>query len=293
MKRKKNIFPIIKTILISVLIITLGYDLIAKAGFFLASSDSEIQTVANIRNDSYVFFSQSQEKFNLYPWNLSADAEPLSTSPTETEIEIIYYQYFDKDVLYNNLNYYFRRFLTSNFISLTERYEISFYELIDFENIEKYLTYSSTNDIFFYTEDVTIQNDIYTLSFTFNSDSYVTSFLCINTAYYTDYSEDVMNNGNRTLTDIIEKSPFFIEMILSDICSLNGDFDSYSVMNYYLYSGDEKEYEVILDNNSKSTYQIIKLHNEFLLLVHDYNIVLHFDPLSKSFIGFNLSNSWQ
>lgn len=49
--------------------------------------------------------------------------------------------------------------------------------------------------------------------------------------------------------------------------------------NQYLYS-------------EQNSYQIVKTHNEYLLILSDSNIVLHFDPLLRVFNGFNLSEKY-
>lgn len=315
MKKYKHILPLISTVIIAVLIIYTGYNILARAGKYLVTDNNNIVTISSDKDDSYVFYSQTDNDIVLFPWNYSNNAVNFSD----------YYDFSLKasDViettnLYEYLRYYFYRIIPDSQKNYIFDNGLSLSEIMDYDNLEEYITINQ--GYYFYSHIITILNSSYYLNVSFNSNGYIYAFQCREIRPQTEYTTDIMARANSDLTSFLnDSSRNYIGVLLKDIYELYGFLDnyvlnisqaSYSSLNFrddiyydknfsklevYTYdpeSGTEVGiYDIdtsYMDNTN--SYQLVKTQYEYLILMTNLNITIHYDPVSHTFNGFNISS---
>lgn len=315
MKKSKHMLPLIYTIIIAVLIIYTGYNILTMASKHLAEDTNNIETISSDNNDSYVFYSQTDNDIILFPWNYGNNAVSFSDYYDDyLKAEDI----INTENLYAYLRYYFYRIIPESQQNYIFDNDLSLEEIMDFSNLEKYLTIN--NDYYFYSQIIDIYNQSYYLNVSFNSKGYIYAFQCREIRPQTEYSTDIMNSANSDLTSFLnDTSKNYVNFLLKDIYELGGILDNYvlnisknsysklnfkediyydkdtSVTNIYVngtftIKNDEKtEFNISYGNNTNS-YQLIKTQYEYLVVMTDSNIILHYDPVLHTFNGFNISS---
>ena len=325
MSNSKNIISLLKTIILAFLIIGIGYKILAFAGNYFIYDNNIITSLPTDSNDSYVFYSQADNDITLFPWNYNNSSVSFSYYYGD---DFAASDIVDSINLYDYLRYYFYRTIPSARVDYINSNNSSLSSIIDYENLEKYITISTVNpDYFFYDNTITIDNYSYRLNFSFNSTGYIYAFQCKEVHSDDDYTNDIMTFGNNCLSNLINLNDSKnLLAVLNDMVYLSGDLKNYFLditdsininLNYSenaevfnendfnttisIYDSEKKPEDgsekytendskmYYYSNSIKNSYQIIKTQNEFLVIFTDYNIVLHYDPLLRTFNGFNLS----
>ena len=114
-------------------------------------------------------------------------------------------------------------------------------------------------------------------------------------------TDDQMSKSKRVLTDYINSDESnSIAIIYSDIFNQRGLYDTYSLINNS-YNKDKYDMEIsgnedLTSGNESitknSSYQLIENDNEFLIILLENNVVIHYDPLTSMITGFNFSESY-
>lgn len=317
MTRSKNILAFLKTIILASLIIVIGYKILAFAGNYFIYDKSKVSTLSSESKDSYVFYSQSDSDITLFPWNYSANSITFNKY-YEEDGAILFSDIIDTDMLYNSIRYYFYKMIPASQKDHIFQSEGSLSNLINYDNIKQNISVSTAEfDCFFYKGVITIGSFSYNLNFSFSSGGYIYSFQCQEIHSDEDYTNDIMTYANTCLSNLIySDTSNDISSIESDILYLSGSLENYTLnitdfsditlnfsQDWYdkYYSEEKYEDEGMSDNtynkyrqsnneiNSENNlYQIIKAQNEYLIILSDSNIILHYDPLLRVFNGFNL-----
>lgn len=323
MKIKSLKLSICITLLSTILIITIGYQVLAYAGASFLKNDNEITRLSTENSTTYVFYSQSEDEITLYPWTYDYDTTP-------------FFQYFGQDVyasdifdiwkLYNSLTFYFYRMVPEDILIYLYKEDITLSQRMNYVDVEYDLTVKSVNNelIFFYSKDLIINEQTLNLSFAFNQDCQILSFQ-IKPSSSAALSDEDVNSGKQFLTDYINSAKSgSISFIYYDIINQTGLCDSYSLKNtnddFNSYIMEEElesnsseknqELKLSLQENEQyteytdaytsiddaliknSSYQLVDTDNEFLIILLENNIVLHYDPTNSIISGFNLSESY-
>ena len=298
MKNRTSKLSLIITLLSTILIITIGYKALAFAGDFFLRNDTEISYLATDNLTTYVFYSQSEDELNLYPWNYYYDAVSFQTY-TGKDIPASYF--FDTWDLYNSLTYYFYRMIPEETATLLYEEDIPLYERMDYSDLANDLFVKTVNNepVFYYSKDLNLPDQTYNLRFTF-SYSRLLSFE-IKSVSDTLLTDDQMNKSKQFLTDYINSDESnSIAIIYSDIFNQRGLYDTYSLINNS-YNKDKYDMEIsgnedLTSGNESitknSSYQLIENDNEFLIILLENNVVIHYDPLTSMITGFNFSESY-
>ena len=167
MKNRTSKLSLIITLLSTILIITIGYKALAFAGDFFLRNDTEISYLATDNLTTYVFYSQSEDELNLYPWNYYYDAVSFQTY-TGKDIPASYF--FDTWDLYNSLTYYFYRMIPEETATLLYKEDIPLYERMDYSDLANDLFVKTVNNepVFYYSKDLNLPDQTYNLRFTFS-----------------------------------------------------------------------------------------------------------------------------
>lgn len=324
MKFHKHIFPLIATILIAVFIISTGYHFLAKTGNRLSLSVNSITPIQSANNASYVFYQQADTDIVLFPWNYSENAISFTEYYGDT---ISAKDLIDTINLYDYLRYYFYRIIPGSQKAYIFDNDLSLSILMDYDNLEKYLTIYE--DYYYFSRIIDIQNISYYLNVSFNSTGYIYAFQCREIRSDMEYSNDAMNNGNSDLTEFLnDDSNNYVNILLSDMCYLEGILSNYvlntsnesdSRLNFTEDIYHEKFVQKQIDESSASTknidnytkfttyssngtildtetdkdittisYQIVKTQYEYLIVILEADVIIHYDPISHTFNGFNI-----
>lgn len=316
MKNRKPIFSLIVTIFIAVLIILTGYNFLASAVKYLSSDTNEIVSVNDGNKESYVFYTNTDNDISLFPWNYSENAIKFSDYYAS---DVKASDIIDTINLYDCLRYYFYRIIPASQKEYIFSGDLSLATLMDFDNLEQYLTIY--DDYYFFSQIIDIKNQSYYLNVSFNNNGYIYAFQCREIHANSDYSSDVMDSGNSDLTEFLNSnSGKYIDTVLEDISHLAGILSNYKIntadnsasrLNYLDENTELKIYDEIIEkeklegssendinsdisfsnNSSKTSYQIIKTQYEFLVVISDADIILHYDPIAHTINGFNLKTS--
>ncbi len=320
MKIKSLKLSICITLLSTILIITIGYQVLAYAGASFLKNDNEITRLSTENATTYVFYSQSEDEITLYPWTYNYDTTP-------------FFQYFGSKIyasdvfdiwkLYDSLTFYFYRMVPEDILIYLYEEDITLSQRMNYVDVEYDLTVKSVNNelIFFYSKDLIINDQTLNLSFAFNQDCQLLSFQ-IKPSSSAALSDEDVNSGKQFLTDYINSAKSdSISYIYYDIINQAGLCDSYSLkntdsdLNSYIIKEvfdtgtSEKNEELKLSLLEKeehgdaytsiddaltknSSYQLVDTDNEFLIILLENNIVLHYDPTNSMISGFNLSESY-
>lgn len=313
MKKFKNFFLFMLTLMMTCVIIFIGYRSLAVAGNYFIMSDSEIKTYPMESDDSYVFYSQSNSEITLFPWNYYADSVSLSELYSNEDTTKTAYFLTDADefeYLYLQIRYYFYKTIPVSVKEGIISSDSSLHDLMNFQDISEKLKARTISNItyYFYDEIIQINGVDYRLSFSFNDILSIYSFQCRQIVDEDMYSSDNMRLGNEYLSNFINSNgQTNLNLILLDILQ-DGDYLENYAINYldadnislnlskeiiYNYEiEDSKDYyeaysHISYQNVSNSSYQIVETKDELLLVLADNNIVLHFDTISRMFTGFN------
>lgn len=315
MSRNKHILPLISTVIIAFLIIYTGYRVLAKAGTYLTTDNNNIVSISPENGQSYVFYSQADNDIVLFPWNYSNNA-------------VSFTKYYDSSIyasdiintvnLYEYLRYYFYRIIPEKYTNYIFSNDLSLAQIMDFDNLEKYITFNQ--GYYFYSKMIDIYDSSFYLSTAFNSRGYIYTFQCREIRQQTEYSTDIMNKANSDLTEFLnDNSMNYLGYLLKDIYELYGildnymlntSYNSYSRLNFkediYYYEKNPGKSEIFTssqltddysDESSKypdisystnNSYQLVKAQYEYLVIMTDLNIIVHYDPVSHIFNGFNI-----
>lgn len=308
MKNFKNILLFIITLMLTCIIIYVGYRSLAIAGNYFIMSDNDIKTYPMENNDSYVFYSQSDSDIMLFPWNYYADSVSfieLYPEADSKQTNILP----DTDYLYSQLRYYFYKTIPGHVKESILAADGSLYEIMDFSELAGKLKVKTVSNItyYYYNEIIVISGVNYRLSFSFNDSLLLFSFQCRQIVDTDTYSADNMRLGNECLSNFInynEQSSLYLLLldIFRNIDYLDNYVIKYTDSNNISLNFSEEEHNPMLSdsktvteeysdyeakNASNSSYQIVETNDELLLILIDKHIVLHFDPISRMFNGFN------
>lgn len=277
---------------------------------FYSQADSDITLFP------WNYYEESRPLSDVY---LNADVYDESDSDVYDILDSI----IEKDYLYENIRYYFYKTISSQSKEYINSIGSSLSELIKFDYIADYITVMSTsmNDYFFYKNNVTVDYITYELSFSFDLSGNFLSFQCrqIEPSLLSD-SPEMMEYGTKYLSNFItQNEQSDLGTLLTDIeyhanilenytLHLSGDNyiyleeknDKTSTQSIYIESDMLREneyYDKIYSYDysyfdfsqfvNNSSYQIVETNNELLLILIDNNIVLHFEPSTRRFNGFN------
>lgn len=313
MKKFKNFFLFIITLMMTCVIIFIGYRSLAVAGNYFIMSDNEIKTYPMESDDSYVFYSQSNSEITLFPWNYYADSVSLDELYPNEDDSKTAYLLTDADefeYLYLQVRYYFYKTIPVSVKEGIISSGSSLYDLINFQDISEKLTARTISNItyYFYNEIIPINGTDYRLSFSFNDLLSIYSFQCRQIVDEDMYSADNMRLGNEYLSNFINSNDQSnLNLILLDIIQDDNYLENYAInyldadnislnlseetMSNYKLEHSKDSYEVYFhlpyQEISNSSYQIVETKDELLLVLADNNIILHFDTISRMFTGFN------
>lgn len=313
MKKFKNFFLFIITLMMTCVIIFIGYRSLAVAGNYFIMSDNEIKTYPMESDDSYVFYSQSNSEITLFPWNYYADSVSLDELYPNEDDSKTAYLLTDADefeYLYLQVRYYFYKTIPVSVKEGIISSGSSLYDLINFQDISEKLTARTISNItyYFYNEIIPINGADYRLSFSFNDLLSIYSFQCRQIVDEDMYSADNMRLGNEYLSNFINSNDQSnLNLILLDIIQDDNYLENYAInyldadnislnlseetMSNYKLEHSKDSYEVYFhlpyQEISNSSYQIVETKDELLLVLADNNIILHFDTISRMFTGFN------
>lgn len=323
MKRTKNFFLFLLTLLITGIIILIGYRFLSVAGNYFIMNDNQIKTYPLENNDSYVFYSQSDSDITLFPWNYAKTATPATElySGTDEDGNVVESEmakeFSSNEYLYERLRYYFYKTIPKSTKEMIVAADTSFYEIVDFSNIINFLSVKSASDTvyFFYDNTISIYGTLYELSFSFNDTLDICSFQCRLAPDEENLSADNLNFGAECLGNFIKyNNQYDLNYLVQDINSSNNSLLNYALIyidadniyinrnesknEFYYYEAEDENYEYNYDYDTKAdshinnnvtnaSYQIVKTNDELLLILVDSSIVLHFDPIQRQFTGFN------
>jgi hypothetical protein len=310
----KTLLPLITTILLAFLIILTGYNILAKAGNNLADSKNSIVAMSDDDNSYYIFYSKNTGDISLFPWNYSNNTSPfISYYGSELSASDV----IDTSTLYNNLRYYFYRCIDGTQKDYIYKSGLSLAEIMNYDKLEQFITVYG--DYYFYSQIIDISKQSYSLNAAFNDEGYIYAFQCREIHADEDYTTKVMDKADTFLKSLLSNSSDgYLNIILSDITYLDGILSNYSLntstpsslLNYreeyssYIqskiseYNNYTEYYDennvnsiIIYNTNSNSSCQLVKTQYEYLIVISDAEIVLHYDPINDIFNGFNLNIS--
>lgn len=301
---KSNISALIKTGLITFLIIILGYDLLALAGKYTIYNTDEISTFASNKNQSYVFYSSGNEGIVLFPWgDYEASVNAMGYFSEMYLNQVSFDDFVDTINLYDNIRYYFYKVIPDDKVDYIYSQDTSLWEIMDYDNIGYNSTYYPSTYTYYYRREIIIANTKYKLEFSYDSSGYIYSFLCNEVTDENIYTEELIASGMDSLTYLLENKSQYINLIINDVIYQENTIDNYQTNQamYIDYENETYEYKedvendyannIALDETQSWSYQLIKLDTEILLLMSDYGIVFHYNPLNRTITGFNhLSN---
>lgn len=314
MKKYKSFFLFIITLMVTCTIIYVGYRALDVAGNYFIISDNKIKTYPIENGDFYVFYSQSDSELTLFPWNYYDSAISLkdsgsTTGDMSTRLTTPL-KYIDYDIMYSTLIFYFYKTIPDYVRTEILAADSSLAEIMGFPNgfISKLKAKTVANiNYYFYDEILTINGVNYKLSFSFNDYFSLCSFQCRQIVDEGMYSRDNMRLGNEYLSNFIHyREQQYLNLLLLDIFMYDSYLENYAInyvdannisLNFhgeheklYLFSVNSDYSELFSDETKQitnSSYQIVETKDELLLILADNNIVLHFDPISRIFTGFN------
>lgn len=294
---KSNFYSFFKTLILASFIIIIGYNLLAYAGANIIVNDESAYPFSPDKENAYVFYSSNPQDIVLYPWNYYETAKnAIEFYPSISSKENDFSDFVDIYNLYDNIRYYFYKILSTEKVEYLYNTSSSLWKIIDFDRICYSSKYSPEIEIYFYKSQIMIDNKGYTMEFSYNSDGELFSFLCDENTKETTLSNDIIDAGSNNISELLNTYPKYIDIVINDIIYHEDILYDYQTKNakQYIESIDDEyfyEYPDIQDNSTSNTnalsYQLIALDNEILLLMHDYGVVLHYNPLNYTFTGFN------
>lgn len=294
MKIKKTILPLLITLSSTVLIISLGYNILAYAGASFLDANTEITPLSTDNSTTYVFYSQAEENVTLFPWGYYNEATPFKEYYRENTMISDILTINSIELIMDQLSYYFYR-MTPIQTTKIDYEEFSLYHLLISELIEDNLKVQivNYNTVFFYSKEISIGEQKYNLSFTFTDKCRILSFQ-IKTIYSTVVKDEDMNTSKKLLSEQLNSSQNNpIPFIYYDILLQNGyysysmDQDDYNMSERESLIGEEY-YHTYGNKYEFNSYQLVDTDDEILIILTDNNVVLHFDPISNLITGFNL-----
>lgn len=260
MKLKNSIFSFVKTIIFASVIIIAGYTILAKASRYIIRYDNKITSVAIEKNDSYVFYSQTDSDVTLFPWNYANNSVDTMTYSDFYMSNVDAFTYditlssiVDTGNLYDYLRYFFYRTIPPDLRKYMAANDISLSTVMDFTNLGNYVTvYSGSNTYFFYKGRINIDKHSFDLDFSFDASGFLYSFQCQRINSSDKYTDKVMKNGNKILSNLVsERNRDTLLLLVDDIIFLN-DF----LKNYYLNISSSSDISVNLEENAENNLDI-------------------------------------
>ena len=260
MKLKNSIFSFVKTIIFASVIIIAGYTILAKASRYIIRYDNKITSVAIEKNDSYVFYSQTDSDVTLFPWNYANNSVDTMTYSDFYMSNVDAFTYditlssiVDTGNLYDYLRYFFYRTIPPDLRKYMAANDISLSTVMDFTNLGNYVTvYSGSTTYFFYKGRINIDKHSFDLDFSFDSSGFLYSFQCQRINSSDKYTDEVMKNGNKILSNLVsERNRDTLLLLVDDIIFLN-DF----LKNYYLNISSSSDISVNLEENAENNLDI-------------------------------------
>lgn len=240
MKFKSAKFSIVITLFMTVLIISIGYKVLAFAGASFLDKENGIEHLPTGNSTSYVFYSQSEDNITLYPWTYYNDAVPIQN-------------YFGHDSyiidtinqkLYGTLTYYFYRMISKDLWDFlyndVDNMYIRLAERIKFDNVEddlKIIILPNNEFIYCYSKDFPIDDETYNLSVSFKlmfdyekQEDYI-HVISFQTKQITDEtpSKEYINNSKEYLSNYINTNPYSIDEMCVDIINRGAVYAFYSL----------------------------------------------------------------
>lgn len=160
---KEDLMPLFATLLLSVMIITVGYRLLDIAGNHFINTDSNIEVYSSYENNSYIFYAQSDSDIALFPWDYYDSSNPnyydyLSNYSQLYRDELDLRDYMNVEKLYKKIEYSFYKSMPE----AKELIDTSLYDIMKFNNIAYDLSVSNEASglYFFYTKTISFEVEI-------------------------------------------------------------------------------------------------------------------------------------
>lgn len=298
---KSNIYALIKTGTLTFLIIILGYNFLALAGKYTINNTDEISTFSTNKNKSYVFFSSVNDDIILFPWGEYENSVNAMKYFSESYSEPVSFDEFvDTYNLYDNIRYYFYKIIPEEKINYIYEIDTSLWDIMNFDCIGENSSFNPSELIYYYRGIINIASNSYYLEFSYDPSGYIYSFYCNEVIDNTNYTQEVITSGMDSLAYILENNPKYINLLINDVIYNEDIIDNYrTTQALYIDYDDLENYEseneiisyssnnIALDETRSWSYQLIKLDTEILMLLSDYGIVFHYNPLNHTITGFN------
>lgn len=263
----KNLYFTFITFLYSFIIIFIGYNTLDITGNFFFSDSNKISYSNTSDNNSYIFFSQTDNDITLFPWNYYKESLPLSkefsvTKKTE-QLPINYHQIL---TIYDSIEMSFNDIISPELSIYLHNNNDTLYSIVNFDYIfDKLLTYTDSDgqQYFFYSENKSIKNETYNISFSFG----------INLKLYSFKFKKIHSDSNITTDSISNGYTFLNKLIANNNVQQSVPRIARLTLNVI--------------TNPNGSYQIIESNGEFLLVSTRDMIVYYYDPVENKFTGFN------
>ena len=294
------------TILCSFIIIFIGYHTLDIAGNYFLLNTDKISISNKTDNNSYIFYSQTDNDILIFPWNYYKESLPLTEEDKIDDGDTKYS--LNKNFitsLYTSINSLFYETISPDLSVYLYKNNSTLYDELNFDFIfDKLLTYTDSEgeQYFFYNENKTINDTTYNFSFAFDRNIKIYSFKCREVYSENTANVDTLTNGYTYLNHLINNGDISKE--LPSLCEKNSEVISYDEASALInpteatkenieadiYINDYKnENDTYSDTevDTNTSYQIIESNGEYLLISLNEMIVYYFDPVQNKFTGFN------
>ena len=240
--RQENI-SLSLTVLLACFIILAGYRLLDLVGDYFIMADDRIILHTNAINDSYTFYSQSDNDIILFPWayynenSTSFYEYILNFDQLHSGNSIELKDYLDVHLLYEELHYNFYHFV-SDIRPVIEKMNTTLYDLMDFDNMMNDLSVTKINNrlFLFYRKELLINEETYLLSFAADNKLRLLSFEC-KKQEDNDFTQIEHSLAKNRLTKLVNSNYCdCMSLLIHDILYRSGILKDYRVHN--TFSGD-------------------------------------------------------
>ena len=263
----KNIYFTFITFLYTYIIIFIGYNILDITGNYFFSDSNRISFSNTSDTNSYIFFAQTDNDIDLFPWNYYKESQPFSKIlSSEKNPEQLTLNYNLILTVYDSMEKTFNDIISPELSVYLHNNNETLYSIIEFDYIfNKLLTYTDTDgeQYFFYSENKSIQNETYNISFAFGENLKIYSFKFAKVHSDTTITTDVISNGYTFLNQLITN-----DNVSQSVPKINGLSFNITV-------------------NPSDSYQIIETNGEFLLISTRDMVAYYYDPVENKFTGFN------
>lgn len=294
--RKKELGTALGTFVCAGLILGLGYMGIVKSGERLLNNEEKPEKVTFEDNTSHVFYGEMEEDIQLFPWNYYNSGEEMRTENFIAEEE--------------------QKSLMENILQPMAAYNCK----VDCEKVrEAYLQRGGTiwenmktclidqRFYMFYEDILEIEGRKYQIKAALDEGRLI-SFNCMEYREEEVQKTEEWKAGKKLLTEMLEK---YADYIGGQVYDMNYPYHDEIMGEAYLFAYTDnmekmngllqgKYSEEIYDVNfaevkgrDSYSYQVIELKDRILLLIQGkYPIGLFYDPMSRSFCGYNYFLQW-